>query len=114
MVDNFKNVIVKIDDTMIEQWVRDLVIVKTYIGLKFQEAVLKKVSSILGLDYWHSSSEEESKGIDGYIGAIPVSIKPETYKAKQGLQEKIEAKIIYYEKKKDGLVIDFQELISTN
>ncbi len=27
---------------MVEQWVRDLVVVKTFAGLKFQEATLKR------------------------------------------------------------------------
>jgi len=38
----FKNCLDKIDQNMVEQWVRDLVIVKTFAGLKFQEAILKK------------------------------------------------------------------------
>jgi len=29
--------------------------------------------------------EEEAKGIDGYIGDIPISIKPQTYESKQML-----------------------------
>ncbi len=33
-----KNSLNKIDQTMVEQWVRDLVIVKTFAGLRFQEA----------------------------------------------------------------------------
>ena len=41
MVDNFKDVMNKIDREMIGCWVRDLVVVKTFLGLKFQEAVFK-------------------------------------------------------------------------
>jgi len=52
--------------------------------------------------------EEESKGIDGYIGDIPVSMKPESYKAKRALSEKIQAKFIYYKKAKDGITIDIK------
>ena len=47
MIQNFRNVIEEIDQAMIEDWVRDLVIVKTFIGLKFQEAILSKVADIL-------------------------------------------------------------------
>ena len=89
MVDNFKAVISQIDRNMITSWVKDLVIIKTFIGLKFQEAILSKVATIFNTSYKLSIPEDESKGIDGYIGDIPVSIKPETYKAKKSLSDKI-------------------------
>ena len=112
MVEKFKDVILKIDKKMVEEWVRDLVIFKTFIGLKFQEAVLKKVSDLLKQEYFLSSPENEAKGIDGYIGETPVSIKPVTYKTKPSLAEEINAKIIFYEKKSNGIVIDISNLIS--
>jgi hypothetical protein len=67
-------------------------------GLRFQEAILKRCAEIEGVDYRLSDFAEESKGIDGYIGDVPVSIKPRTYKIKAALQEEISVKIIYYEK----------------
>ena len=48
----------------------------------------------------------EARGIDGYIGEIPVSIKPTTYKSKNMLQEKIDSTIIYYDKVKDGIKVE--------
>ncbi len=112
MVANLKDAINKIDDNMINEWVKDLVIVKTFLGLKFQEAILKKVSEIKGLDYRLSDNVAESKGIDGYIGDIPVSIKPDTYKVKKSLSESIGVKIIYYKKVKDGIEVDYSEVFS--
>lgn len=47
----FKNSLNKIDRNMVEQWVRDLVIVKTFIGLRFQEAILKKGAELKGTNY---------------------------------------------------------------
>ncbi|HHG75080.1 MAG TPA: MjaI family restriction endonuclease [Persephonella sp.] len=105
MIDNFREVINQIDEDMIRQWVRDLVIVKTFIGLRFQEAILKKIADKFGTDYRFATPEEESKGVDGYIGNIPVSLKPITYKQKEMLPEEIEVDIVYYEKQKDGLKI---------
>jgi NAD/NADP transhydrogenase alpha subunit len=58
-------------------------------GLRFQEAILKKAVEIIGADFSLSDFEEESKGIDGYIGNIPVSIKPDTYRVKAALAEDI-------------------------
>jgi len=109
MIDNFREVINQIDETMIRQWVRDLVLIKTFIGLRFQEAVLKKIAENFGTSYKLSMPEEESKGIDGYIGNIPISLKPITYHSKKMLTEKIDADIIYYEKQKDGIKITIPE-----
>jgi len=109
MIENFKQVITKIDEEMIRAWVKDLVIVKTFVGLKFQEAILKRVVAHMGKSYRISLPEEEAKGIDGYIGDNPVSIKPQTYESKQMLPESIGVQIIYYEKVKDGINIFFNE-----
>lgn len=107
MVDKLKDAIKKIDREMIEVWVRDLVLNKTFIGLRFQEAILKKVADIKEKEYRLATKEEESQGIDGYIGYLPVSIKPHTYKSKAGLAEEITVQIIYYEKKENGITIEF-------
>jgi len=111
MVENFKVVINQIDKEMISNWVKDLVIIKTFMGLKFQEAILSKVANIFNTTDRLSPPEDESKGIDGYIGDLPISIKPVTYKLKKSLNEKINIKFIYYEKVKDGLKIDLGEII---
>ena len=109
MVENFREAIGKIDENMVRQWVRDLVIVKTFLGLRFQEAVLKKLSEEFGLEYRLASPEEEKKGIDGYIGNLPVSLKPKSYDSKRLLPEKLEGYVVYYEKQKDGLRIFISE-----
>lgn len=111
MVENFKVVITQIDKEMISNWVKDLVIIKTFMGLKFQEAILSEVANIFNTTYRLFPPEDESKGIDGYIGDLPISIKPVTYKLKKSLDEKINIKIIYYEKVKNGLKIDLGEMI---
>lgn len=95
----------KIDKALVRRWVKDLVITKTFSGLRFQEVILKKVSEIEKREYRLSTPKEESKGIDGYIGNVPVSIKAITYKGKLSLPEQISVRMIYYEKKKDGIVI---------
>ncbi|MDD5748465.1 MAG: MjaI family restriction endonuclease [Actinomycetota bacterium] len=106
-----RNSLDRIDQATVEQWVRDLVIVKTFAGLRFQEAILKKGAEIKGVDYRLSEPEEESKGIDGYIGEIPVSIKPHTYDVKASLRERMEIKIIYYRKVDDGIEVDYGEVL---
>jgi uncharacterized protein YukE len=110
-LNEFKSTLEKIDRGTVEQWVKDLVIIKTFIGLRFQEAILKKGAEVTGTSYRLSEPNEESKGIDGYINNIPVSIKPYTYKAKELLPEHIEVKIIYYKKVGDGIEVDYGEVI---
>lgn len=107
MIDNFKTAIQMIDRNLIQRWVEDLVITKTYVGLRFQESILKKIAAQKGQKYRLATPEEESSGLDGYIGDVPISIKPITYKTKNMLSEKINVKIIYYEKDKDGLRLTY-------
>jgi len=45
------------------KWVKDLVIVKTFLGLKFQEAILKKGAEMRKTDYRLSDNTDESKGL---------------------------------------------------
>ena len=105
-MEDFKNSLNKIEQATIEQWVRDLVIVKTFAGLRFQEAILKKGAEIKGVNYRLSDPGEESKGIDGYIGEIPVSIKPNTYDAKASLPEHIDVKVVVYQKIAEGIEVE--------
>ncbi len=111
MMNNLKEAIKSIDKSMIKKWVEDLVLEKTFIGLRFQEAILKKVASIKNTNYRLAEPKEESQGIDGFIGDIPVSIKPITYKTKNALREEIKAKIIFYNKTKSGLEIDADNVL---
>lgn len=111
MIIKLKEAISKVDRKMIQDWVEDLILEKTFIGLRFQEAILKKVAALKNENYRLSKPKEESRGIDGFIGGKPVSIKPMTYAAKKALREKIDSKIIYYNKKKTGLEINAEEVL---
>lgn len=91
----------EIDEEMVRRWVNDLVLYKTYVGLeRNEEAIFEKLAEEYGCEYERSTSEEESKGIDGYLGDQPVSIKPDTYRQMSSLQEDIQAPIVYYEEYK--------------
>ena len=92
---------------MIENWVKDLVYIKTFCGLKFQTAIISAIASQLGKDWREATPEEESRGIDGLIGDKPIQIKPTTYKLETRLSETINIPIVYYDKKKDGISIEY-------
>jgi len=104
----FKSVIDNITDEMIELWVKDLVLVKTFIGLKFQEAILKKVADATGQVYALASPEQEANGIDGLIGDREVSIKPSSWRNQVIQRENLQGALIYYHKTDDGLEIEFK------
>lgn len=107
MIELLKTSIAQIDKNTVRQWIEELVVVKTYSGLKFQEAILKKVASYKGVAYRLAIPNEEAQGIDGYIGEQPVSIKPNTYGVMNELSEQIQVPIIFYEKKKSEIVVEF-------
>jgi len=106
-VNNFKKALPKVDEEMIRNWVYDLLITKTYNGLYLQEAILVAISKEEGKPYRTSTPREESIGIDGYIGEVPVSIKPHTYDYMSKLSEQIDVKMIKYRKTKATLHIEY-------
>jgi hypothetical protein len=96
-----------IDKPLVRKWVEDLVLTKTFTGFCFQESILKAIAERKWVKYRRATPEEESRFIDGYIGETPVSIKPITYKTKSMLHENIGVKLIYYEKLKDGIKVEY-------
>ena len=72
-------------------------------------AVCTKLAQKLGKNYRLATPEEESQGIDGYVGNVPYSVKPDTYKTMGRLSETIAVKMIYYTKTKTGLTIEVEE-----
>lgn len=96
-----------IDRPMIEAWVKDLVYNKTFCGLKFQSAIIAFLAGQYNKDWRFANVEEEAQGIDGFVGDTPVQIKSSTYKLEARLGENIEIPIVYYDKKKDGISIEF-------
>ena len=110
-VQNLKDAIVLIDEEMVRKWVEDLVITKTYNGLYFQQAILEKLSTLLSLPYRLATADEESKGIDGYVGDTAYSVKPDTYKSTnaRSISDEVNVKMIYYTKKKTGITVEVEE-----
>ena len=108
-VENLKEATKLIDKSMVRKWVEDLVISKTFSGMYVQRAILAKISDMRKEPFRLASPEEESKGIDGYVGDTAYSIKPVTYKTMGRLSESIDIKMIYYSKKKSGLLVETEE-----
>jgi hypothetical protein len=109
-VQNLKNAIPLIDKTLVKKWVEDLVITKTFNGMYFQKAILSKIAELKSIkDYRLATPQEESKGIDGFVGSRSYSIKAYTYKTMKRLSEQINVKMVYYTKTKTGLKIEVED-----
>ena len=108
-VQNLRAAIQYIDEDMVRHWVIDLVIDKTFNGLYVQKAILAALSQKTGKAYRLATPAEESRGIDGFVGSIPYSIKPDTYKTMGRLSETIDVKMIYYTKTKTGLKVEVED-----
>lgn len=108
-VENLRNAIPLIDREMVKQWVEDLVITKTFNGLYVQKAILASLAERKGTTYRLANPDEEAVGIDGYVGNMPYSVKPDTYKTMGRLSESIDVKMIYYTKTKTGLTVEVEE-----
>ena len=108
-VQNLREAITLIDKELVHNWVEDLVINKTYNGLYVQKAILASLAKRKGTNFRLAKPDEESVGIDGFVGDVPYSVKPDTYKTMGRLPEAIDVKMIYYTKTKTGLKIEVEE-----
>lgn len=107
MYETMKDAFNTITKELIENWVKDLVYTKTFCGLKFQTAIISAIANQLGKNWREATPEEEAQGIDGYINNKPLQVKATTYKLEARLSETIEVPIVFYDKKKDGISIEY-------
>ena len=110
MVKKMKEAFEEVDEEMTRNYLRDLVLFKTYEGFDIQETILRKLGEVYEAEIGRAATEDESKGIDGYVGEQPVSIKPVTYR--DSLQEIIDVPIVYYDENKTNkaMTVDISEL----
>jgi len=111
MLQNFKKVIGGIDESIVEDYIKEFIYYKTPQGFDDEKLIFEKLSEIYNKEYKRSTKEEEPGGIDGYLCDQPVSIKPMSYK-REGNPYDIDVPIVYYEdfKSKDKLILDISEL----
>ncbi len=109
MIENFKQSIPLITKDMVKQWVSDLVITKTYAGLKVQGAILRYLADIYNTTWRTATPTEESQNIDGVVGNAYISVKPETFKNMLQLPIEIKVHEVYYSKKTDGLSVEYDK-----
>ena len=108
-IENLRDAIQLIDRDMVQRWVEDLIINKTFNGMYVKKAILASLADLKDTDYRLATPDEEAKGIDGYVGNVAYSVKPDTYKTMNRLSETIDVKMIYYTKTKTGLKIEVED-----
>lgn len=106
MYETMKAAFNAITKDMVENWVKDLVYGKTYCGLRFQTAIISAIASQIGKEWREANPAEEAQ--DRWFYRRKTStIKSSTYKLEAHLLESIEVPIVFYDKKKDGINIEY-------
>jgi hypothetical protein len=84
----------------------------SYHGLVIQEACIIFAAKKLDKRFRHSSDEVDSKGVDGHLNSIPVSVKPKNFKfSKYAGLKAVGVPTIEYKNNKNGTIeIDITEL----
>lgn len=98
-----------IDRELVKAYMTDLVLVRSRKGLIYHDMILDYLSKKYNTTYRLATPEEESKGIDGYVGDKPIQIKPHTYLNKPRLQEEFPCDVVFYKDTKTYLYIYFEE-----
>lgn len=91
-----------------EQYISDLVINKTHYGMSGEYYAVVAAAAHFGQSYRFSTAEEETQGIDAWIGATPVQVKPHDSVAKHHVRNNADVNktmVITYEAKKDRCYI---------
>ncbi|MXZ45047.1 MAG: MjaI family restriction endonuclease [Gammaproteobacteria bacterium] len=75
MLQKYIEALAKVDEDMVREWVSDLVIKKSYQGIVYQEICIRKVAEYYEQEYRLATPSEESEGINGFIGNVPVQVQ---------------------------------------
>lgn len=94
----------QITPDLVRSWVEDLVITKTYNGLRIQDWICSDIANKYDKHYRISTAEEESRNIDAYIAEVPLTIKPLSYKSKQNTKVVIEHAVVVLYSYKKGII----------
>ena len=100
-IEQIRNNLKSLEKEDVYDWVRSLIIDKTYDGLMIQAILLEEEAKKTNQPWRMASPEEESKGIDGFVGDVPYSVKPNTYCVSSASHnENINYKMLFYKQQK--------------
>ena len=109
LIQKLQDAIMSIDKNLVRVWIKDLVINKTFSGLYVQKVILETLGTKLNKPYRLATPDEEAKGIDGFVGDVAYSVKPDSYRTMDRLPEAISVKMIYYTKTNNEFIFEIEE-----
>ena len=105
-----------IDLDMCKDYVEEVVFNKTHFGMGGESTAIVVAAEHFDMPYRFSNAQEESQGIDGFIGNYPVQVKPadSNYKAHVHNHADVDKTlVIRYEKKKQVCYIENPEFVAS-
>jgi hypothetical protein len=105
-LNEYSQIINSIDDKIIDDWIEDLVYLKTYQGYRIEKLIRLHLGREYNAYTRKPTVDEEKKGIDGYVGECPISVKPKGYPRKN-LKENLNGVLILYELKSGVLTYEY-------
>ncbi len=95
-----------------ESYAYNFLIINTFYGFVFQFGSLQCVAKKLKLSYRFGTDDEDSKGIDGYIGKKAVNVKPFSYCYSSG-QKYLDKNIplVFYELTDSHVIINYEQIM---
>ncbi|AXR82299.1 MjaI family restriction endonuclease [Natrarchaeobaculum sulfurireducens] len=114
MVENMRDAIDLITDEMVEQWVEDLILYKSYMGFDAREVIIPKLGRELQVTSRLAGPEEMAEGVSGYLGDQPICLRSTKHDKGPAMYEDLEAPVLYYEETDSGgYRVDMKELSRT-
>ncbi|AHG00838.1 hypothetical protein HALLA_09690 [Halostagnicola larsenii XH-48] len=114
MVENMREAIDLITYDMVEQWVEDLILYKSYMGFDAREVILPKLGRELQMGSRLASPEEMSEGISGYLGDQPICLRSLKHDKGPAMYEDAGVPVVYYEETNSGgYRVEMKELSRT-
>lgn len=114
MVENMREAIDLITYDMVEQWVEDLILYKSYMGFDAREVIIPKLGRELQVSSRLAGPEEMAEGISGYLGEQPICLRSTKHDKGPAMYEDTDIPVVYYEETDSGgYRVEMKELSRT-
>lgn len=98
----------------VKEWIQMLLYYRSPTGMFYEKSILKYIADEYNMEYTNSSSKEEVKSIDGYIGKKEVQVKPQSYNHGGTTRENPSIPTIEYCLDDDIIIVNTEELSIIN
>ncbi len=102
MVENMRKAIDLITYDMVEQWIEDLILYKSYMGFDAREVIIPKLGRELQVGSKLADPKEMAEGISGYLGEQPICLRSLKHDEGPAMYEDAGVPVVYYEETDSG------------